>query len=266
MREREREKRQKHKPNQRSATRLNVRHRIDPHQHPLEREKEKKREEMNVRGAVISRSKVAAVCGSDLKKSIRFAQRTSVSHRQRFANLRNFAADISDSIDEDAIASGEWPANWSLASYEDVGEYYAGRVLKEEQGHNVSGIMTTNILTAGPTDSSQSLTKLFDHVTGVPVVDSEGVCIGIVSKKDLAKKGKTVSEIMSAPARTITQTNSVGEAATIMLKYKVNRLPVVNKNGSYWNSFKNRHFHCLGKYGGINAHFSVLNILIDRLF
>merc|ERR1739848_440707 len=100
-REREREKRQKHKPNQRSATRLNVRHRIDPHQHPLEREREKKREEMNVRGAVISRSKVAAVCGSDLKKSIRFAQRTSVSHRQRFANLRNFAADISDSIDED---------------------------------------------------------------------------------------------------------------------------------------------------------------------
>ena len=97
-REREREKRQKHKPNQRSATRLNVRHRIDPHQHPLEREREKKREEMNVRGAVISRSKVAAVCGSDLKKSIRFAQRTSVSHRQRFANLRNFAADISDSV------------------------------------------------------------------------------------------------------------------------------------------------------------------------
>merc|ERR1712025_1371985 len=139
--------------------------------------------------------------------------------------------DISSSIDEDSIASGEWPANWSLASYEDVGEYYAGRVLKEEQGHNVSGIMTTNILTAGPTDSSQSLTKLFDHVTGVPVVDSEGVCIGIVSKKDLAKKGKTVSEIMSAPARTIKQTNSVGEAAAIMLKYKVNRLPVVNKNG-----------------------------------
>ena len=62
------------------------------------KEKEKKRKEMNVRGAVISRSKVAAVCGSDLKKSIRFAQRTSVSHRQRFANLRNFAADISDSV------------------------------------------------------------------------------------------------------------------------------------------------------------------------
>ena len=36
---------------------------------------------------------------------------------------------------------------------------------------------------------------------------------------------------MSAPARTIKQTNSVGEAAAIMLKYKVNRLPVVNKNG-----------------------------------
>merc|ERR1739848_600622 len=195
------------------------------------KEKEKKREEMNVRGAVISRSKVAAVCGSDLKKSIRFAQRTSVSHRQRFANLRNFAADISDSIDEDAIASGEWPANWSLASYDDVGEYYAGKVLKEEQGNNVSGIMHTNVVTAGPTDPIKGVKEMLTNVPGVSIVDSEGVCVGIVSQKDLTKKGTTVGDIMSSPARTIKQTNSVGEAAAIMLKYKVNRLPVVSKTG-----------------------------------
>jgi len=56
-------------------------------------------------------------------------------------------------IDEDVIPSGEWPANWSLASYEDVGEYYAGQVLKEQEQNNVSGVMTTNILTAEPTSS-----------------------------------------------------------------------------------------------------------------
>ena len=134
-------------------------------------------------------------------------------------------------IDEDAIASGEWPANWSLASYEDVGEYYAGQVLKEQDANSVSGVMTTNILSADPTASVEDVRKLFDHVSGVPVVDSEGVCVGIVSKKDLNKKGSTVAQIMSAPARTIKKTNSVGEAAAIMLKYKVNRLPVVSRDG-----------------------------------
>lgn len=142
-----------------------------------------------------------------------------------------FVARPREQIDEDVIPSGEWPANWSLASYEDVGEYYAGQILKEEQGNMVSSIMTTNIVTSGPTDTVQSVKKLFDHVSGVPVVDSEGVCVGIVSRKDLNKSGKSVADIMSAPARTIKQTNSVGEAAAIMLKYKVNRLPVVSKDG-----------------------------------
>jgi len=186
---------------------------------------------MNVRASLASRSRTA-VCGS--AKKIRSVQRPS-SHRERFSLVKSFALDkkpdLAGSIDEDTIASGEWPANWSLASYEDVGEYYAGRVLKEEQSNNVSGIMTTNIVTAGPTDTIKSVEKLFDHVTGVPVVDSEGVCVGIVSKKDLAKGGSTVSQIMSAPARTIKKNNSVGEAAAIMLKYKVNRLPVVNSGG-----------------------------------
>ena len=103
--------------------------------------------------------------------------------------------------------------------------------LKEQDANSVSGVMTTNILSADPTASVEDVRKLFDHVSGVPVVDSEGVCVGIVSKKDLNKKGSTVAQIMSAPARTIKKTNSVGEAAAIMLKYKVNRLPVVSRDG-----------------------------------
>ena len=66
-----------------------------------------------------------------------------------------FVARPREQIDEDVIPSGEWPANWSLASYEDVGEYYAGQILKEEQGNMVSSIMTTNIVTSGPTDTVQ---------------------------------------------------------------------------------------------------------------
>ncbi|QDZ19329.1 CBS domain-containing protein [Chloropicon primus] len=183
---------------------------------------------MNAR--IVTRSNVAAAFGGKIAGRSQ-ARRTSL-HRARFQGIRAYGQpDISDSIDEDVIPSGEWPANWSLASYEDVGEYYAGQVLKEQEQNNVSGVMTTNILTAEPTSSVESVRKLFDHVSGVPVVDSEGTCVGIISKKDLDKKGSTVSQIMSAPARTIKKNNSVGEAAAIMLKYKVNRLPVVNKGG-----------------------------------
>merc|ERR1711977_45205 len=168
---------------------------------------------MNAR--VASRTKVAVAGGA--RVAVARAARPAKTHRLRFQGLLSCAKpDISDSIDEDVIPSGEWPANWSLASYEDVGEYYAGQVLKEQEGNTVSGVMTTNILTADPTSSVESVKKLFDHVSGVPVVDSEGVCVGIVSKKDLNKKGSTVAQIMSAPARTIKKTNSVGEAIGIV--------------------------------------------------
>merc|ERR1712124_88523 len=148
---------------------------------------------MNVR-LIGSRTKVAAACGA---KPCRVHARQNPTHRARFEGIKSFSTpDLSDSIDEDAIASGEWPANWSLASYEDVGEYYAGQVLKEQGANSVSGVMTTNILSADPTASVEDVRKLFDHVSG-----------GIVSKKDLNKKGSMVAQIMSAPARTIKKTN-----------------------------------------------------------
>merc|ERR1712188_33942 len=183
-----------------------------------------RQEAMNARSLVAARSRVAISAGSNLKK----VRTVNTTRRVRFAQVRSFA--IGDSIDEDVV-SGEWPANWSLASYEDVGEYYAGKVLKEEQSNNVSGIMQTNVVTAGPTDPIKAVKEMLTNVSGVSVVDSEGVCVGIVSQKDLTKKGNTMGDIMSSPARTIKQTNSVGEAAAIMLKYKVNRLPVVSKSG-----------------------------------
>merc|ERR1712017_4187 len=156
---------------------------------PARTHQEKPKRRMNARVSVASRSRVAAVCGANLK--VRCARQTV--RGARFEGFKAHAAagnqpNISDSIDEDVIPSG-------------------------------------------PTDTVQSVKKLFDHVSGVPVVDSEGVCVGIVSRKDLNKSGKSVADIMSAPARTIKQTNSVGEAAAIMLKYKVNRLPVVSRDG-----------------------------------
>merc|ERR1711977_498829 len=70
-----------------------------------------RQEAMNARSLVAARSRVAISAGSNLKQ-VRTLNQT---RRVRFAQLRPFA--IGDSIDEDTL-SGEWPANWSLASYE----------------------------------------------------------------------------------------------------------------------------------------------------
>jgi len=141
--------------------------------------------------------------------------------------------DISSSIDEDSIASGEWPANWSLASYEDVGEYYTGKLFKEgvQTDNTVAGIMQSSVVVAKETDTVKSMEDVLVGISGVPVVDASNRCVGVVSKKDTAKGGKTVGDIMTSPAVTVKQTNSVAEAAAIMLKYKVDRLPVISRKG-----------------------------------
>ena len=134
------------------------------------------------------------------------------------------------SIDEDAIASGEWPANWSLASFEDVGEFYTQQFLSEKAKPETSlkDAMSTATFMAKPEQSLAELDAAFQVVTGVPVVNKRGECVGVVSKKDLAKGGSKVSEVMSAPAKCIRDTKLVADAAVMMLKYKVHRLPVID--------------------------------------
>ena len=93
----------------------------------------------------------------------------------------------------------------------------------------------------------------------MPVVDEVGQVVGVLSETDiLAKEGDprrgggllqwlvdpgdpwvtarfdavTVGEAMTSPALTITPDRTVAEAATIMLDESVNRLPVVDEDGT----------------------------------
>ncbi|CAD6261391.1 unnamed protein product [Miscanthus lutarioriparius] len=69
--------------------------------------------------------------------------------------------------------------------------------------------------------------------SGLPVVDEDGRCIGVISRKDKAKAPNgmesTVGEVMSSPAITLTLYRTVLEAAALMLTEKVHRIPVVNE-------------------------------------
>jgi CBS domain-containing protein len=94
-------------------------------------------------------------------------------------------------------------------------------------------------------------------ISGMPVVDADGIVVGVLSEADiLAKEGpapeddrgalsrllhhtpdngdpkrdaRLVGEAMSAPAVTVTSYASIAYAASLMLEHDVNRLPVVER-------------------------------------
>lgn len=129
--------------------------------------------------------------------------------------------------------SGEWPMAWSLASYEDLGEYYEKQVLKEEGmgGHFLADVMSTELYTTKPEDEVASLTELFKDHTGLPVLDGEGRLIGVISKRDIQDKPPTttVAECMSSPPIAAKPSMTVADAACLMLKHKIHRVPIVDK-------------------------------------
>lgn len=148
------------------------------------------------------------------------------------------ATDIADTGTEDhgILPSGEWPENFSLLNYEDLSAHYHPIVFKDEAppGKVLGEIMSTKVWYATVEDTLESVKHHFDSVTGLPVIDSEQKVVGVISKKDCAKSSSglqgRVSEVMSSPAITLSADHTVQDAAVLMLKNKVHRIPVVNDN------------------------------------
>lgn len=123
----------------------------------------------------------------------------------------------------------------------------------------VKDVMTRDPVTASPETKLRELALLLTdrQISGVPVVDEDGRCLGVVSEADLLVKqltrplsrrlplewilgerhdagelrrraATTAAEAMSAPAITITPDRPVREAASVMVDRKINRLPVVS--------------------------------------
>ncbi len=105
----------------------------------------------------------------------------------------------------------------------------------------VKEVMTTVVCTVRKNDSVHNLAKkLVEHGVGSAVVIENGTPVGIVTEKDMISKivarnkvpsKVTVEEIMSQPVITINPNTSLREAARIMMKRGIRRLPVVNNSG-----------------------------------
>jgi CBS domain-containing protein len=123
----------------------------------------------------------------------------------------------------------------------------------------VSDVMTSRVHVAGPLAPFKFLVRLIDEnsVSAIPIVDQEGVPIGIVSESDLLLKvrrcelessedilhvqrrrtertkaeGTVASEVMTSPAITVASNTNLDQAASLMHERNVRRLVVVDTRG-----------------------------------
>jgi len=149
-------------------------------------------------------------------------------------SMHKNATRIEDQTEQDSmLPSGEWPENFSMLSYEDLCKHYEPIIFKDkaQPDSKVSDVMSKHVWTAFPDTTLSEVQHRFQQVSGIPVVDRGMQCVGVLSKKDLktGMAGDTkVGDLMSSPAITISKRSTVKDAAVLMLRNKVHRLPVVN--------------------------------------
>jgi CBS domain-containing protein len=128
---------------------------------------------------------------------------------------------------------------------------------------NASDIMTTEVMTVKEETPLKELAEIFyeNRINGVPVVDDEGLLIGIICESDLIRKDKklhiptvvalfdavfylesskniekeikqisatTVSDLFTREVVTVDEKTPIDEIATIMTQKKIYTIPVMD--------------------------------------
>lgn len=94
----------------------------------------------------------------------------------------------------------------------------------------VRDIMTTDVVTTGPDRPVDEVARELSTrgFGGMPVVDANGVVVGIVSEYDvISKRGRTVGEIMSRGVVSVGDEASAELVTTLMGLHGIRRVPVV---------------------------------------
>ncbi|XP_024533061.1 uncharacterized protein LOC9651040 [Selaginella moellendorffii] len=138
---------------------------------------------------------------------------------------------------ETILPSGEWPENFSMLNFEDLTVHLEPSLFKAEAQPStfLADVMSRELITASPDALLEEVDHHFSHISGLPVVDKDFHCVGVLSKKDRTKGSKglktPIREVMSSPAITLSADKTVSDAAVFMLKNKFHRIPVVNNSG-----------------------------------
>ena len=124
---------------------------------------------------------------------------------------------------------------------------------------SVSDVMTSRVHVANPLAPFKLLVRLIEEnrVSAIPIVDQQGIPVGIVSESDLLLKerrveletshdllhvhkrrqdrakarGTVASDLMTSPAITVRSDTSLSEAARLMSERNVRRLVVIDERG-----------------------------------
>lgn len=106
----------------------------------------------------------------------------------------------------------------------------------------VDSIATTAVLTCGPSDTLEEAARLMweQDCGALPVVDSAGKVVGVITDRDalmaaytrgVGLHAPTVESVMSKTLYSCRPEESIGRALELMELHKVRRLPVVSKTG-----------------------------------
>lgn len=106
----------------------------------------------------------------------------------------------------------------------------------------LSDVMTRNVHVVAPFTTVKTVARLLteNQVGALPVVDTAGFVVGVVSEADLVARvavvpgtgtGTTAAGVMTSPAVIAPPDLPVRKAAQLMYKRQVRHLPVVDENG-----------------------------------
>ena len=98
----------------------------------------------------------------------------------------------------------------------------------------VEELMTRSVVTAQPHQSVEHVRNMLENnsISAVPVVDSEGCPVGIVSATDLVhdlKPGTPISRIMTEKVYTVPQYDDTSIAARVMRNHNIHRVVVTHE-------------------------------------
>ncbi len=98
----------------------------------------------------------------------------------------------------------------------------------------IHDLMTASVITAQPNQSIEHVRQMLkkNSISAVPVADSEGRPVGIVSATDLArdlKPGSPIRNIMTEHVVTLPQYDDVSVAAKVMRNKKIHRVVVTHE-------------------------------------
>ena len=98
----------------------------------------------------------------------------------------------------------------------------------------VAELMSASVITAEPHQSVEHVRQMLENnsISAVPVVDSEGRPVGIVSVTDLAhelKGGTPISHVMTEKVYTVPQYDDTSVAARVMRNHKIHRVVVTHE-------------------------------------